>query len=198
MLTSSKGVPFSQSTATKWSKLQSLIIICGHYEGVDERVAQHLVDLEVRIGEFVLTGGEPAAAVIVDVQNTLVINAILRWATPAQKQRFLPRLATDTVASYALSEAGSGSDAFALTTHAKDHGDHFRINGRKLWITNAAEAVLFLLFATTDPDAGYMGITCFHLDRNTPGFQIGKYEDKLGIRASSTSEHVIDNCLVSS
>jgi alkylation response protein AidB-like acyl-CoA dehydrogenase len=143
-----------------------------------------------------LSAVDPSAGVIVDVQNTIVNNAILRWANPEQKQRYLPRLAADTVASYALSEAGSGSDAFALATQAKDQGDHFLLNGRKLWITNAAEAGLFLLFANANPSAGYRGITAFLIDRDFPGFQVGKKEDKLGLRASSTCELILDNCRV--
>jgi len=139
---------------------------------------------------------DPSAAVIVDVQNTLVNNAMMRWTNEEQRRRYLPRLALDTVASYALSEAGSGSDAFALTTRAEDKGDHFLLNGRKLWITNAAEAGLFLLFATVNPDAGYRGITCFLVERGLAGFGVGKKEDKLGIRASSTCELVLDNCRV--
>jgi short/branched chain acyl-CoA dehydrogenase len=130
------------------------------------------------------------------VQNTIVNNAILRWANAAQKKKYLPRLATDTVASYALSEAGSGSDAFALATRAVDAGGHFVLTGRKLWITNAAEAGLFLLFANADPDAGYRGITAFLIEREFPGFQVGKKEDKLGLRASSTCELILDNCQV--
>jgi butyryl-CoA dehydrogenase/short/branched chain acyl-CoA dehydrogenase len=143
-----------------------------------------------------LSAVDPSAGVIVDVQNTIVNNAILRWANPEQKQRYLPRLAADTVASYALSEAGSGSDAFALATQAKDQGDHFLLNGRKLWITNAAEAGMFLLFANANPSAGYRGITAFLVQRDFPGFQVGKKEDKLGIRASSTCELILDNCRV--
>ena len=139
---------------------------------------------------------DPAASVIVDVQNTLFINAILRWATPSQKQRYLPRVAKDTVCSYALSEAGSGSDAFALTTRAVDSGDHYRITGRKMWITNAAEAGLFLLFATVNPEAGYKGITAFLIERDFSGFKVGKKEDKLGIRSSSTCELTLDDCRV--
>jgi butyryl-CoA dehydrogenase/short/branched chain acyl-CoA dehydrogenase len=139
---------------------------------------------------------DPSAAVIVDVQNTLVNNALMRWANGEQRRRYLPRLATDTVASYALSEAGAGSDAFALTTRAEDRGDHFLLNGRKLWITNAAEAGLFLLFANVNPDAGYRGITCFLVERGFAGFGVGKKEDKLGIRASSTCELILDNCRV--
>ena len=140
---------------------------------------------------------DPSAAVIVDVQNTLFNNAILRWADEDQKRRYLPRLSSDTVASYALSEAGSGSDAFALTTRAVDAGDHYRLTGRKLWITNAAEAGLFLLFANVNPEAGYKGITAFLIERDFPGFQVGKKEDKLGIRASSTCELILDDCQVS-
>jgi butyryl-CoA dehydrogenase/short/branched chain acyl-CoA dehydrogenase len=143
-----------------------------------------------------LSAVDPSAGVIADVQNTIVNNAILRWANPAQKKKYLPRLATDTVASYALSEAGSGSDAFALATRAVDAGDHFLLTGRKLWITNAAEAGLFLLFANADPDAGYRGITAFLIEREFPGFQVGKKEDKLGLRASSTCELILDNCRV--
>jgi len=139
---------------------------------------------------------DPAAAVVVDVQNTLVNNALLRWASEEQKRRYLPRLASDTVGAYALSEAGAGSDAFALATRAEDRGEHFVLNGRKLWITNAAEAGLFVLFANANPEAGYRGITCFLVERDFAGFQVGKKEDKLGIRASSTCELILDNCRV--
>lgn len=140
---------------------------------------------------------DPAAAVIVDVQNTLVINAFMRWGTDDQKRRYLPRLARDTVGAYALSEAASGSDAFALQTRAERQGAEFLLTGRKLWITNAAEAGLFLVFANADPAAGYKGITCFLVERGAPGFQVGHKEDKLGIRASSTCELIFDNCAVS-
>ena len=143
-----------------------------------------------------LSAVDPSAGVIVDVQNTIVNNAILRWANAGQKKRYLPRLAADTVSSYALSEAGSGSDAFAMATRAEDRGDHFALNGRKLWITNAAEAGLFLLFANANPTAGYRGVTAFLIERDFPGFQVGKKEDKLGIRASSTCELILDNCRV--
>jgi short-chain 2-methylacyl-CoA dehydrogenase len=143
-----------------------------------------------------LSAVDPSAGVIVDVQNTIVNNAILRWANADQKQRYLPRLASDTVASYALSEAGSGSDAFALATRAVEDGDRFLLTGRKLWITNAAEAGLFLLFANANPEAGYRGITAFLIERDFPGFQVGKKEDKLGLRASSTCELILDNCVV--
>jgi short/branched chain acyl-CoA dehydrogenase len=139
---------------------------------------------------------DPAAAVIVDVQNTLVSNAIEAWGTPAQKQKYLSKLAVESVGSYALSEAGAGSDAFALTTSAVPHGDGYVISGRKLWITNAAEADIFLVFATVDPAAGYKGITCFLVERGVPGFSVGRTEDKLGIRASSTCELILDNLAV--
>ena len=139
---------------------------------------------------------DPSASVIVDVQNTLCNSAIQRWGNENQKRRYLPRLATDMVASYALSEAGSGSDAFALATRAVEDGGGFRLTGRKQWITNAAEAGLFLIFATVDASAGYKGITAFLVERGTPGLTIGKKEDKLGIRASSTCEVTLDDCRV--
>ena len=139
---------------------------------------------------------DPAVAVVVDVQNTLVINAILRWGTLEQKKRLFPNLAATYLGAYALSEAGSGSDAFALTTRAVEDGDSWVLNGRKLWITNAAEAGLYLVFANMNPEAGYKGITCFMVERDFPGFQVGKKEDKLGIRASSTCELLFDNCRV--
>ena len=144
-----------------------------------------------------LSAVDPSAGVIVDVQNTIVNNAILRWANADQKQRYLPHLSADTVASYALSEAGSGSDAFAMATLAVEDGDRFLLTGRKLWITNAAEAGLFLLFANANPSAGYRGITAFLIERDFPGFQVGKKEDKLGLRASSTCELILDSCAVS-
>src|SRR5664279_5574771 len=143
-----------------------------------------------------LSAVDPSAGVIVDVQNTICNNALLRWATPEQKAKYLPRLAENTVASYALSEAGSGSDAFAMATRAEDAGDHFLLNGRKLWITNAAEAGFFLLFANARPEDGYRGVTAFLIERDFPGFQVGKKEDKLGLRASSTCELILDNCRV--
>ncbi len=143
-----------------------------------------------------LSAVDPSAGVIVDVQNTICNNALLRWATPEQKSKYLPKLATDTVASYCLSEAGSGSDAFAMATRAEDRGDHFLLTGRKLWITNAAEAGFFLLFANANPAAGYKGVTAFLVERGFPGFQVGKKEDKLGLRASSTCELILDNCRV--
>ena len=134
--------------------------------------------------------------VFVDVQNTLVNNAVMRWGTAEQKKKYLPVLASERVGAYALSEAGSGSDAFALACKAVDSGDHFVLNGRKLWITNAAEAGLFIVFANINPEAGYRGITAFLIDRNSQGFSVGKKEDKLGIRASSTCELVLDDCIV--
>jgi butyryl-CoA dehydrogenase/short/branched chain acyl-CoA dehydrogenase len=140
---------------------------------------------------------DPAAAVIVDVQNTLCNAALQRWGNDDQKRRFLPRLARDTVGSYALSEAGAGSDAFAMSARAIEDGDSYRLTGRKLWITNASEAGLFIVFANADPAEGYRGITAFLVDRATPGLAVGKKEDKLGIRASSTCEVVLDDCLVS-
>src|SRR6478609_457317 len=143
-----------------------------------------------------LSAVDPSAGVIVDVQNTICNNALLRWATPEQKSKYLPRLAENTVASYALSEAGSGSDAFAMATRADDHGDHFLLNGRKMWITNAAEAGFFLLVANARPEAGYKGVTAFLVEREFPGFQVGKKEDKLGLRASSTCELILDSCRV--
>ena len=140
---------------------------------------------------------DPAAAVIVDVQNTLCNAALQRWGNDEQKRRFLPRLARDTVGSYALSEAGAGSDAFAMSARAIEDSDSYRLTGRKLWITNAAEAGLFLVFANADPAEGYRGITAFLVDRTTPGLAVGKKEDKLGIRASSTCEVILDDCRVS-
>jgi len=139
---------------------------------------------------------DPSVAVCVDVQNTLVNNALLRWLTPAQKEQFLPRLARDVVGAYALSEPGSGSDAFSMATQARLDGDTFVLNGRKLWITNGAEAGLYLLFANADPSKGYKGITGFIIEREFPGFAVGKKEDKLGIRASSTCELILDDVRV--
>jgi alkylation response protein AidB-like acyl-CoA dehydrogenase len=139
---------------------------------------------------------DPSVGVMVDVQNTLVINALLRWGTPALQARLLPRLATSTIGAYALSEAGSGSDAFALQTRARQADGGHVINGRKLWITNGNEADIFIVFATVDPQLGYKGITAFIVERGTPGFTIGKKEDKLGIRASSTCELIFEDCHV--
>ena len=136
---------------------------------------------------------DASVGVLVDVQNTLVINALVRWGGDEITQRYLPQLATRTVGAYALSEAGSGSDAFALTTRAVANGQGFALTGRKLWITNANEADLFIIFATSDPEAGYKGITAFLVERGTPGFTVGKKEDKLGIRASSTCELILED-----
>jgi alkylation response protein AidB-like acyl-CoA dehydrogenase len=143
-----------------------------------------------------LAAVDPSAAVIVDVQNTIANNILLRWGNEEQKRRYLPKLARDTVAAFALSEAGSGSDAFAMASRATRHGDDFFITGHKLWITNAAEAGIYFLFANANPDAGHRGITCFIVERAFPGFQVGKKEDKLGIRASSTCELILDDCRV--
>ena len=139
---------------------------------------------------------DPSVGVLVDVQNTLVINALLRWGNNDLKQRYLPKLASSVVGAYCLSEAGSGSDAFALQTRATESGDGYTINGRKLWITNGNEADCFLVFANINPEAGYRGITAFVVERGTPGFTVGKKEDKLGIRASSTCELLFEDCLV--
>jgi alkylation response protein AidB-like acyl-CoA dehydrogenase len=139
---------------------------------------------------------DPSVGVFVDVQNTLAINALLRFGSDDIKRHWLPKLASGTVGAYALSEAGSGSDAFALTTRAREDGDAFVITGRKLWITNGNEADLFIIFATVNPDAGYKGITAFLVERGMPGFSVGKKEDKLGIRASSTCELILEDVRV--
>ena len=139
---------------------------------------------------------DPSVGVLVDVQNTLVINAVMRWGNADVKQRYLPKLASTTVGAYALSEAGAGSDAFALTTRAREDGDAFVLSGRKLWITNGNEADIFIVFATINLEAGYRGITAFIVERGTPGFTVGKKEDKLGIRASSTCELILEDCRV--
>ncbi|MDC0743252.1 acyl-CoA dehydrogenase [Polyangium mundeleinium] len=139
---------------------------------------------------------DPSVSVLVDVQNTLVANALLRWSNDAQKEKYLPRLCKDWVGSYALSEAGSGSDAFALQARATQKDGRWVLNGRKLWITNANESSLFLVLANVDPSKGYRGITAFLVERNFPGFSVGKKENKLGIRASSTCELVLEDCEV--
>ncbi len=139
---------------------------------------------------------DASVSVFVDVHNTLVTNAFMRWANDEQKKRYMPQLATDKVGAYALSEASSGSDAFALKTRAVDKGDYYELTGQKLWITNGNEAEIFVLFATVDPDAGYKGITAFIVEKGFEGFSVGKKEDKLGIRASSTTELILDNCKV--
>jgi alkylation response protein AidB-like acyl-CoA dehydrogenase len=139
---------------------------------------------------------DPSVGVLVDVQNTLVINALMRWGSDDIKRRYLTKLAAGSVGAYALSEAGSGSDAFALVTRAREDGDSYLLTGRKLWITNGNEADIFLVFATIDPEAGYRGITAFIVERGCPGFTVGKKEDKLGIRASSTCELIFEDCRV--
>ncbi len=143
-----------------------------------------------------LSRADASAGVVVDVQNTLVNNAFLRWGNEDQKRRYFPRLTADTVGAYALSEAGSGSDAFGLATKAEDKGDAFLLNGHKLWITNGAEAGVFIVFANAAPEKGYRGITAFIVEREFPGFTVGKKENKLGIRASSTCELILEDCLV--
>jgi alkylation response protein AidB-like acyl-CoA dehydrogenase len=139
---------------------------------------------------------DPSVGVFVDVQNTLFNNCLLRWGTDAQKEAYAPRMAADTVGAYALSEATSGSDAFGLKTRAEKQGDRYVLNGSKLWITNGAEAGVYVVFATLDPGAGYKGITAFLVERDFPGFAVGKKEDKLGIRASSTTELLLEGCEV--
>jgi len=139
---------------------------------------------------------DPSVSVFVDVQNTLVNNALLRWGSDALKAKYFPKLTTEWVASYALSEPGSGSDAFALATKAEDCGDHFKLNGTKLWITNGDEASFFIVFANMNPEAGYRGITAFIVEKGFEGFSVGKKEDKLGIRASSTVELIFKDCIV--
>jgi short/branched chain acyl-CoA dehydrogenase len=143
-----------------------------------------------------ISRADAAVGVLVDVQNTLFNNALVRLGTDEQKQTFLPRVASDTVVAYALSEAGSGSDAFALAARAEEKGDGWELNGQKLWITNAGEADLFLIFANVDPSQGYRGITAFLVERSDPGFTIGKREKKMGIKASSTCELVMDGCTI--
>src|SRR5262245_11612088 len=139
---------------------------------------------------------DPSIGVLVDVHNTLVVNALLRWGSEAQKSAYLPKLASGTVGAYALSEAGSGSDAFAMASRAESRGDGFVLNGHKLWITNANEASLFIVFANVNPEAGHRGITAFLVERGFKGFTVGKKEDKLGIRASSTCELLLEDCHV--
>jgi alkylation response protein AidB-like acyl-CoA dehydrogenase len=140
---------------------------------------------------------DASVGVLVDVQNTLVNNALIKWGNEEQKKKYLPQLASERVGAYALSEAGSGSDAFAMQTRAVADGDHFIINGRKLWITNGNEADIFIVFANANPEAGYRGITAFVVEKSTAGFSVGKKENKLGIRASSTVELILEDCRVS-
>ncbi|CAN5564768.1 acyl-CoA dehydrogenase AcdA [soil metagenome] len=139
---------------------------------------------------------DASVSVFVDVHNTLVTNAFMRWGSDDQKRKYMPQLAEGKVGAYALSEASSGSDAFALKTRAVDKGDYYELNGQKLWITNGNEAEIFVLFATANPEAGYKGITAFIVEKSFEGFTVGKKEDKLGIRASSTTELILDNCKV--
>jgi len=143
-----------------------------------------------------LSSVDPSVAVVVDVQNTLVNNAFLRWGSEQLTGKYFPKLASDKIGAYALSEAGSGSDAFALVTKAEDKGDYYLLNGRKMWITNGNEAEIFIIFANLNPEAGYKGITAFIVEKEFEGFSVGKKEDKLGIRASSTCELLLDNCKV--
>jgi alkylation response protein AidB-like acyl-CoA dehydrogenase len=139
---------------------------------------------------------DPSVAVMVDVQNTLVNNAFLRWGSEDLNKRYLPQLASEKIGAYSLSEAGSGSDAFALSTRAVDKGNYYELSGRKMWTTNGEEADIYIVFANINPEEGYKGITAFIVERNFEGFRIGKKEDKLGIRASSTCELLLDNCKV--
>jgi len=181
-----------------------------HHELIDEFFDQGFMGLEVpetygggggtffmailAIEEF--SRVDASAGVVIDIQNTLVNNALQRWGSEAQKQKFLPCLVRDTLGAYALSEPGAGSDAFSLASRARQDGDHFILNGRKLWITNAKEAGLFIVFATVNPELGYKGITAFLIERDAPGFSVGKKEDKLGIRASSTCELMLEDCRI--
>jgi len=139
---------------------------------------------------------DASLSVFVDVHNTLVTNAFMRWGNDDLKKKYLTQMAESKVGAFALSEASSGSDAFALKTRAVDKGDHYELNGQKLWITNGNEAEIFIVFATIDPDAGYKGITAFIVEKSFEGFAVGKKEDKLGIRASSTTELILDGCKV--
>jgi len=148
------------------------------------------------IGVEELSRVDPSVGVLMDVQNTLVNNALIRWGNMEQKKKYLPRLASDTVGAYALSEAGSGSDAFAMQTRAVERGDHYELTGQKLWITNGNEAGVFIVFANANPEAGYRGITAFVVEKGFEGFAVGKKENKLGIRASSTTEIILDGCKV--
>ncbi len=148
------------------------------------------------IGVEELSRVDPSVGVLMDVQNTLVNNALIRWGNAEQKKKYLPQLAANKVGAYALSEASSGSDAFAMQTKAIDKGDHFVLNGQKLWITNGNEAELFVVFANAKPEEGYKGITAFVVEKSFEGFAVGKKENKLGIRASSTTEIIFDNCRV--
>jgi butyryl-CoA dehydrogenase/short/branched chain acyl-CoA dehydrogenase len=148
------------------------------------------------IGVEELSRVDASVGVLVDVQNTLVNNALIRWGNEEQKKKYLLQLASEKVGAYALSEAGSGSDAFALATRAVEKDDHYLLNGRKLWITNGNEAEVFIVFANANPEAGYRGITAFIVEKSFAGFSVGKKENKLGIRASSTTELILEDCPV--
>ncbi|HVF51638.1 MAG TPA: acyl-CoA dehydrogenase [Pyrinomonadaceae bacterium] len=148
------------------------------------------------IGVEELSRVDPSVGVLMDVQNTLVNNALIRWGNPEQKKKYLSQLASSKIGAYALSEAGSGSDAFAMQTRAVEDGDHYVLNGQKLWITNGVEAEIFVVFANAKPDAGYRGITAFIVEKGFKGISVGKKENKLGIRASSTTEIILDDCRV--
>jgi alkylation response protein AidB-like acyl-CoA dehydrogenase len=139
---------------------------------------------------------DASAAIYVDVHNTLVNNCVLRWGSPEIHRKYLPKLSSSMLGAFALSEPAAGSDAFALETKAERKGDHWELTGRKFWITNGAEAELFLVFANTDFSKGYKGITGFLIEKGFPGFKVGKKEDKLGIRASSTTELILESCQV--
>ncbi len=160
------------------------------YGGADSSFFMAILAVEA------LSNVDPSAAIVIDVQNTLVNNAFMRWGNDALKEKYLPQLCSSKVGAYALSEAGSGSDAFALKCRAEDRGDHWLLNGQKMWITNAGEAEIFIVFANVNPEAGYKGITAFVVEREFEGFSVGKKEDKLGIRASSTCELILENCKV--
>lgn len=185
-----KGV-FDQGILDQFFRLGLMgIEIPEQFGGAGGRFFESIIAVEE------ISAVDPSAGVVVDVQNTLVNNALLRWGNDDQKKRYLPKMASNTVGAYALSEAGSGSDAFAMTTRAQLKGSDYVLNGRKLWITNGKEAGLFVLMATIDPSAGYRGITAFLVEKSFPGFSIGKKEDKLGIRASSTCELILEDCHV--
>lgn len=166
------------------------IEVPGDYGGAESSFFNAILAVEA------LAEVDPSLSVVVDVQNTLVNNALLRWANDEQKQRYLPKMCGEWVGSYALSESGSGSDAFALATRAEKKGEKWVLNGRKLWITNGAESSLFIVFANVDPSKGYRGITAFLVEKGFQGFSVGKKEDKLGIRASSTCELVLEDAEV--
>ncbi|HEV2992452.1 MAG TPA: acyl-CoA dehydrogenase [Candidatus Angelobacter sp.] len=185
-----KGV-FDQQIISEFFQLGLMgIEIPEQYGGAGGRFFESILAVEE------ISRVDPSAGVIVDVQNTLVNNALLRWTTEDQKRRYLPKMASNTVGAYALSEAGSGSDAFALQTRAQLKGSEYVLNGRKMWITNGKEAGVFIMLATVDPSAGYKGITAFIVEKSFPGFSVGKKEDKLGIRASSTCELIMEDCRV--